>query len=56
MTKQTARTDLRNLLDQFILTSRSQHIRTELSDTVVACYVAGHLSREEYHAAMEEIR
>lgn len=56
MTKQAARTELRNLLDQFVLTSRSQTIRVELSDTIVACYVAGHLSREEYHSAMEEVR
>jgi hypothetical protein len=55
MTKQEARTELRNLLDKFIFTSRSQRIRAELSDTIVACYVAGHLSREEYQAAMQEV-
>lgn len=49
------RNDLRSLLDRFVLTSRSCRLRLELSDTIVACYVAGHLSREEYHAAIAEI-
>lgn len=55
MTKQQARIELRNLLDQFILTSRSQKVRVELSETIVACYVAGHLSQEEYRSAMAEV-
>ena len=53
---QRTRTELRNLMDQFVLTSRSQEIRIELSDLIVACYVAGDLSRVEYHSAMEEVR
>lgn len=55
MTKQAARTELRNLLDRFILTSRSQTIRVELGDTIVACYVGGFISREEYQSAMAEV-
>ena len=49
------RNQLRNLLDQFILTSRSQTIRVELSDTIVAAYVNGYLSHDEYHSAMDEV-
>lgn len=55
MLNKDIRTELRNLLDKFILTSRSQKIRIELTDTIVACYVAGHLSQDEYRNAMAEV-
>jgi hypothetical protein len=53
--RQELRTELRNLVDRFILTSRSQLIRSELSDTIVAAYVAGDLDHTEYHNLMAEV-
>lgn len=55
LSKTQGRRELRNLLDKFILTSRSQVVRVELSDTIVAAYVNGYINREEYHSAMAEV-
>lgn len=50
------RADLRSLLDQFPLSSRSQEVRVTLSDCIAAMYIKGCITRTEYHSAMAEVR
>lgn len=57
--RQTAREQVRQELAKFIewfrVSHRSREAAVALSDTVVACYIAGHLGREEYRALMGEL-
>lgn len=56
MTANEARHELRRLMDRFPSSSRSDAVRRELSDTIAAVYVAGHIERDEYHSLMQEVR
>jgi hypothetical protein len=55
MAKADFRKQLRSLLDQYVLTSRSDLIRIELCGAIEDGYIAGFLSRDEYHAALTTV-
>lgn len=55
MARDDFRKELRSLLDHYVFTSRSDAIRLELCGAIEDGYVAGHLSRDEFHAAMAEL-
>jgi hypothetical protein len=55
MSKGAFRKELRSLLDRYVLTSRSDAIRSELCGAIEDGYIAGHLSADEYRAALAEL-